>query len=57
MRKQRNMPQMKQQEQTPDKKLNKIMTKNVLNLAKEIDIQIQEAQRVSNKRNPNRPTP
>ena len=33
------------------------MTENFPNLKKEIDIQIQEAQRVPNKMNPNRPTP
>ena len=33
------------------------MAKNFPNLKKEIDIQVQEAQRVPNKRNPNRPTP
>ena len=33
------------------------MAENFLNLEKETDIQIQEAQRVPNKMNPNRPTP
>ena len=33
-----------------------IMAENFPNLKKEIDIQIQEAQRVSNKMDPNRPT-
>ena len=33
------------------------MTENFLNLVKEIDIQIQEAQRVPNKMDPNRTTP
>ena len=33
------------------------MTENFLNLAKELDIQVQEAQRVLNKRNSNRRTP
>ena len=33
------------------------MKENFPNLAKEIDIQVQEAQRVSNKMNPKRPTP
>ena len=32
------------------------MTKNCPNLKKETDIQVQEAQRVPNKMNPNRPT-
>ena len=34
-----------------------IMTENFLNLLKEQDIEVQEAQRVSNKVNPKRPTP
>ena len=34
-----------------------IMAENFPNLKKETDIQIQEAQRVPNKMNPNRPTP
>ena len=33
------------------------MTENLSNLVKEIDIQVQEAQRVPNKMNPKRPTP
>ena len=33
------------------------MAENFPNLKKEADIQIQEAQRVQNKMNPNRPTP
>ena len=33
------------------------MKENILNLVKEIDIQIQEAQRVPNKMDPNRTTP
>ena len=33
------------------------MTENFLNLGKETDIQIQEAQTVPHKRNPKRPTP
>ena len=35
----------------------KIMTENFPNLVKEIGIQVQEAQRVSNKVNPKKPTP
>ena len=35
--------------------LEKIMTDNVLNLVKKIDMQVQEAQRVPNKMNPKRP--
>ena len=34
-----------------------IMAESFLNLKKETDIQVQEAQRVPNKINPNRPTP
>ncbi|KAF6074957.1 hypothetical protein HJG60_009367 [Phyllostomus discolor] len=34
----------------------KLMTENFPNLVKEIDIQVPEAQRVPNKRNPKRPT-
>ena len=33
------------------------MKENVLNLVKEIDMQVQEAQRVPNKWDPKRPTP
>ena len=35
----------------------KIMTENFPNQVKEIDIKVQEAQRVPNKMNPKRPTP
>ena len=34
-----------------------IMAESFPNLKEQIDIQVQEAQRVPNKRNPNRPTP
>ena len=34
----------------------KIMTENLLNLSKETDIQVQEAQKVPNDMNPKRPT-
>ena len=34
----------------------KIMKENFLNLVKEIDIQVQEAESVPNKMDPNRPT-
>ena len=33
------------------------MTENFCNLAKEIDVQVQEVQRIPNKINPKRPTP
>ena len=36
--------------------LKKIITENFPNLVKELDIQVQEEQRVPNKINPNRPT-
>ena len=35
----------------------RIMTENFPNLVKEVDTQVQEAQRVPNKMNPKRPTP
>ena len=44
-------------EQQVENLFEEIMTEKFPNLAKELDIQIQEAQRVPNKRNPNRPTP
>ena len=36
---------------------NEIMTEKILNLKKEIEIQLQKVQRTPNKMNPNRPTP
>ena len=45
------------EEQEIENLLEKIMTEKFPNLLKEIDIQVQEAQRVPNKMNPKRPTP
>ena len=44
-------------EQEIENLLEKIMTENFPNLVKEMDIQVQKAQRVPNKMNPKRPTP
>ena len=51
------MPEGKQEEQEMKSSFEKIMKKNFPNLVKEIDIQVQEAQRVSNKMDAKRPTP
>ena len=51
------MPEGKKKEQEIENLFEKIMKKNFPNLMKEIDIQIQEAQRVSNKKGAKRPTP
>ena len=50
------MPEGKEEEQEIENLFEKIMKENFLNLVKEIDIQVQEAQRVPNKVNPKRPT-
>ena len=50
------MPEGEKGEQKIENLFEKIMD-NFLNLVKEIDIQIQEMQRASNKMNPKRPTP
>ena len=50
-------PKGEEREQGIENLFEKIMTENFPNLAKELDIQVQEAWRVSNKRNSNRPTP
>ena len=47
----------KEKEQEIENLLEKIMKGNSLNLVKEIDIQVQEAQRVSNKMDTKRNTP
>ena len=44
-------------EQEIENLIEKIMKENFLNLVKEIDIQVQEAQRISNKLDPKRTTP
>ena len=51
------MPEGKEEEQEIENLFKKIMKENFPNLAKEIDIQAQEAQRISNKLNPKRNTP
>ena len=48
---------MPEEEQEIENVFEKIMKENFPNLAKEIDIQIQEAQRVPNKLDPKRNTP
>ena len=50
------MPE-EEEEQEIENLLEKIMKENFPNLAKEIDIQVQEAQRVPNKLDPKRTTP
>ena len=51
------MPEGEEEEQEIKNLFEKIMEENFLNLVKEIDIQVQEAQRVPNKLDPKRPTP
>ena len=53
------MPKGEEEEQEIENLFGKIMTENFPHLAKEIDIQVQvqEAQRVPNKLNPKRNTP
>ena len=51
------MPEGEQEEQEIENLFEKIMTENFPILVKEIDIQVQEAQRVPNKLDPKRPTP
>ena len=46
-----------EEEQEIENLFEKIMKENFLNLVKEIDIQVQEAQRISNKLDPKRTTP
>ena len=46
-----------EEEQEIENLFEKTMKENFLNLVKEIDIQVQEAQRVSNMLDPKRPTP
>ena len=50
------MPEGEEEEQEIENLLEKI-TKNFPHLVKEIDIQVQEAQRIPNKTDPNRTTP
>ena len=51
------MPDGEEQEQEIGNLFEKIMKENFPNLAQEIDMQVQEAQRVPNKTDANRPTP
>ena len=51
------MPEGEEEEQEIENLFEKIMKENFLNLVKEIDIQVQETQRVSNKMDPKRDTP
>ena len=51
------MPEGEQEEQETGKLFEKMMKENFPNLVKEIDIQVQEAQRVPNKSDPKRATP
>ena len=50
------MPEREEEEKEIENLFEKIMKENFPNLAKEIDIQIQEAQRVPNKSDPKRTT-
>ena len=50
-------PEGEEKEQEIESLFEKIMKENFPNLAKEIDIQIQEAQRIPNKLDPKRTTP
>ena len=51
------MPEREEKEQKIGNLFEKIMTDNFLNLVTDIDIQVQEVQRVPNKMNPKRLTP
>ena len=51
------LPEGEESRQGTNNIFEEIMTENFLNLLKEQDIEVQEAQRVSNKVNPKRPTP
>ena len=51
------MPEGEEEEQEIENLFQKIMKENFPNLAKEIDIKVQEAQRVINKLDPKRTTP
>ena len=51
------MPEGEEEKQETENLFEKIMKENFPNLAKEIDIQVQEAQRVPNKMGPKRTTP
>ena len=51
------MPEGEEEEQEIENLVGKIMKENFPNLAKEIDMQVQEAQRVPKKLDPKRSTP
>ena len=51
------MAEGEEEEQEIENLFEKIMKENFPNLVKEIDIQVQEAQRIPNKMDPKRPTP
>ena len=51
------MPEGEEEEQEIEDFLKKIMKENFPNLVKEIDVQVQEAQKVPNKLDPRRSTP
>ena len=51
------MPEGEEEEQEIENLFEKIMKENFLNLANEIDIQVQEAQRAPNKLDPKKTTP
>ena len=51
------VPEGEEKEQEIENLFEKMMTENLPNLVKEIDIQVQEAQRVPNKWDPKRTTP
>ena len=51
------MPEGEEEEQDIENLFEKIMKENFPNLVKEIDIQVQETQRVPNKLDPKRTTP
>ena len=51
------LPEGEEEEQEIENLFEKIMKENFPNLVKEIDIQVQEAQRVPNKLDPKRTTP
>ena len=50
------VPEREEEEKEIENLFEKIMKENFLNLVKEIDIQVQEAQRVPNKMDPKRTT-
>ena len=51
------LPEGEEKEQEIGNLFEKIMKENFPNLVKELDMQVQEAQRVPNKMDANRPTP